>query len=236
MPENKELEPKGQSENKQGQGGVMQEMQMSLTDMIAGMIQATIDADQDVTDDYLEAFTQYAFEDPKTPGENAKLKMVDFEMTDSEGRRQIVSIPKLSLLPLPVLHVSEATFDFEAQLSYRETTEKEKEASSSSLRGHVAKRSRDLKSSAGIRPIASSEILLRREIANRLIVKFKPTGVVAGAPTATGTTETTNAEQSINVKVHIKLQPSTLPNGMRGLLQETDRTMQIIDITDDKDS
>jgi hypothetical protein len=97
--------------------GAMQEMQMSLTDMIAGMIQAVIDADQAVTDDYLEAFTRYAFE--KTD-KGEQLQMVHFEMVDSDGTSQLVSIPKLSLLPLPVLHVQEATFDFEAQMSIRE--------------------------------------------------------------------------------------------------------------------
>ena len=104
--------------------GAMQEMQMSLTDMIAGMIQAVIDADQAVTDDYLEAFTRYAFE--KTD-KGEQLQMVHFEMVDSDGTRQLVSIPKLSLLPLPVLHVQEATFDFEAQMSIRESTEEVKE-------------------------------------------------------------------------------------------------------------
>ena len=112
------------AENQSETKGAMQEMQMSLTDMIAGMIQAVIDADQAVTDDYLEAFTRYAFE--KTD-KGEQLQMVHFEMVDSDGTRQLVSIPKLSLLPLPVLHVQEATFDFEAQMSIRESTEEVKE-------------------------------------------------------------------------------------------------------------
>ena len=98
-------------------------MRMSLSDMIAGMIQATIDADQAVTDDYLETFNAYAFETDSNGVQ--RLQMVEFEMTDNEGVRRTVSIPKLSLLPLPVLHVSEATFDIDAQLSVRQSKQKE---------------------------------------------------------------------------------------------------------------
>ena len=263
--------------------GAMQEMQMSLTDMIAGMIQAVIDADQAVTDDYLEAFTRYAFE--KTD-KGEQLQMVHFEMVDSDGTRQLVSIPKLSLLPLPVLHVQEATFDFEAQMSIRESTEEVKEkteeekegttttqgftrpsntTSSSSSRPpdrvrvskEVARRGvkrRDIgassssaSTSSGTDSASSSTASARegfrrrtvdartiRQLSNRIVVRFtRPSSTstassapVAGAPTAGPTT--TNTEQNINLKVHIKLEPSVLPNGMRGLLQETDRSFQII--------
>ena len=263
--------------------GAMQEMQMSLTDMIAGMIQAVIDADQAVTDDYLEAFTRYAFE--KTD-KGEQLQMVHFEMVDSDGTRQLVSIPKLSLLPLPVLHVQEATFDFEAQMSIRESTEEIKEkteegkegttttqgftrpsntTSSSSSRPpdrvrvskEVARRGvkrRDIgassttaSTSSGTDSTSSSTASARegfrrrtvdartiRQLSNRIVVRFtRPSSTstassapVAGAPTAGPTT--TNTEQNINLKVHIKLEPSVLPNGMRGLLQETDRSFQII--------
>ena len=276
--------------------GAMQEMQMSLTDMIAGMIQAVIDADQAVTDDYLEAFTRYAFE--KTD-KGEQLQMVHFEMVDSDGTRQLVSIPKLSLLPLPVLHVQEATFDFEAQMSIRESTEEIKEkteegkeettttqgftrpsnttssgstftrpsntTSSSSSRPpdrvrvskEVARRGvkrRDIGASSttastsyGTDSTSSSTASARegfrrrtvdartiRQLSNRIVVRFtRPSSTstassapVAGAPTAGPTT--TDTEQNINLKVHIKLEPSVLPNGMRGLLQETDRSFQII--------
>ena len=271
------------AENQSEAKGAMQEMQMSLTDMIAGMIQAVIDADQAVTDDYLEAFTRYAFE--KTD-KGEQLQMVHFEMVDSDGTRQLVSIPKLSLLPLPVLHVQEATFDFEAQMSIRESTEEIKEkteegkegttttqgftrpsstTSSSSSRPadrvrvskEVARRGvkrRDIgasssaaSTSSGTDSTSSSTASARegfrrrtvdartiRQLSNRIVVRFtRPSSTstassapVAGAPTAGPTT--TNTEQNINLKVHIKLEPSVLPNGMRGLLQETDRSFQII--------
>ena len=81
-----------------GNNQKIKDVEISLGEMIATLIQSTIDADQAVTDDYLEEFERYAFE--KTPNGKSKLTMVDFEMTDNEGNRQIVTIPKLSLLPL----------------------------------------------------------------------------------------------------------------------------------------
>lgn len=254
------------AENQSEAKGAMQEMQMSLTDMIAGMIQAVIDADQAVTDDYLEAFTRYAFE--KTD-KGEQLQMVHFEMVDSDGTRQLVSIPKLSLLPLPVLHVQEATFDFEAQMSIRESTEEIKEkteeekkettttqvftrpsSNTSSGSSSTFTRPSTTTSSSSSRPpdrvrvakeSARGGIRRRtvdartiRKLSNQIVVRFaKPSSTstassapVAGAPTAGPTT--TDTEQNINLKVHIKLEPSVLPNGMRGLLQETDRSFQII--------
>ena len=290
------------AENQSEAKGAMQEMQMSLTDMIAGMIQAVIDADQAVTDDYLEAFTRYAFE--KTD-KGEQLQMVHFEMVDSDGTRQLVSIPKLSLLPLPVLHVQEATFDFEAQMSIRESTEEVKEKteeekeettttqgftrpSNTTSSGSTFTRPSNTTSSSSSRPAdrvrVSKEVARRgvkrrdigassssastssgtdstssstasagntfvrrggvrrrdigakaiRQISDQIVVKFtRPSSTstassapVAGAPTAGPTT--TDTEQNINLKVHIKLEPSVLPNGMRGLLQETDRSFQII--------
>ena len=64
-----------------------------------GVYTSTIAADQKAAEDYLEVLRTYALEPADNRPGHEKLKMVDFEMTDSEGHRQIVSIPKLSLLP-----------------------------------------------------------------------------------------------------------------------------------------
>ena len=95
-------------------GGDGKAMDMNLADMLTAMIESTIAADQKAAEDYLEVLRTYALEPSEDRPGHEKLKMVDFEMTDNEGHRQIVSIPKLSLLPLPVLRVAEATFDIEA--------------------------------------------------------------------------------------------------------------------------
>lgn len=74
-------------------------MDMSLAEMLTAMIESTIAADQKAAEDYLRVLRTYALEPAAGPDGHEKLKMVDFEMTDADGQRQIVSIPKLSLLP-----------------------------------------------------------------------------------------------------------------------------------------
>jgi hypothetical protein len=73
--------------------------------------------------------------------------------------------------------------------------------------------------------------LITRDLSNRIVVNVKRPSATTGSGAAQGPTAgptTTDTEQNINLKVHIKLEPSVLPNGMRGLLQETDRSFQII--------
>lgn len=45
----------------------------------------------------------------------------------------------------------------------------------------------------------------------------------------TTTNETTSMQKMTNVKVHIKLEPVLLPDGMRGLLQATENTIKVVD-------
>lgn len=170
--------------------------ELSLTETIADMIKATIDADQAVTADYLEAFQDYAFSKSPTESGHWKLDMVDFEMTDSEGKRQVVSIPKLSLLPLPVLHISEASFDFEAQVRVKEE---------------------DTSNTEGVALTPAQ----RRLLNNRFFVSFAKTG-------ARNLVKTAESEKEINMKIHVKLQPTQLSNGMRGMIQEADSSIQVI--------
>jgi hypothetical protein len=64
-----------------GNNQKIKDVEISLGEMIATLIQSTIDADQAVTDDYLEEFERYAFE--KTPNGKSKLTMVDFPAPES---------------------------------------------------------------------------------------------------------------------------------------------------------
>lgn len=273
-------------------------MRMSLSDMIAGMIQATIDADQAVTDDYLETFNAYAFETDSKGVQ--RLQMVEFEMTDNEGVRRTVSIPKLSLLPLPVLHVSEATFDIDAQLSVRQSKQKEvdevarkmmeslekeqiqankmlkvAQAQMEEATVAVKKASNDAKSQAQLTRLQrqlveaksakaqaqeqadrvakqldsvykQTQATLKKDAASRFqVILGKP---LVEAPSEAGRViipsgssaerpadgpkntvkDTSEAESTINARIHIELRPSLLPNGMRDLLKVAETSVQEI--------
>lgn len=204
---------------------------MNLADMLSALIESTIAADQKAAEDYLDVLRTYALEPANGSNGHERLKMVDFEMTDSNGREQIVSIPKLSLLPLPLLRVAEATFDIEAQIDISTATKQDVKEFEENypIYNQKKKTSIDNLSKAG------QEILLKKikslagirvRLGNQSTQKKRNHLLRSGKTT---TKESTSMQKMTNVKVHIKLEPVLLPDGMRGLLQATENTIKVVD-------
>lgn len=204
---------------------------MNLADMLSALIESTIAADQKAAEDYLDVLRTYALEPANGSNGHERLKMVDFEMTDSNGHEQIVSIPKLSLLPLPLLRVAEATFDIEAQIDISTATKQDVKEFEENYPIYNQKKKtsiddlskeeqeillKKIKSLAGIRVrLGNQRTQIKR---NPLLRSGKTT-----------TKESTSMQKMTNVKVHIKLEPVLLPDGMRGLLQATENTIKVVD-------
>lgn len=219
------------AENTQLPAGFNDSTDMNLADMLSALIESTIAADQKAAEDYLDVLRTYALEPANGSNGHERLKMVDFEMTDSNGREQIVSIPKLSLLPLPLLRVAEATFDIEAQIDISTATkqdvkefeenypiynQKKKTSIDDLSKGEQEILLKKIKSLAGIRVRLSNQSTQKKK--NPLLRSGKTT-----------TKESTSMQKMTNVKVHIKLEPVLLPDGMRGLLQATENTIKVVD-------
>lgn len=204
---------------------------MNLADMLSALIESTIAADQKAAEDYLDVLRTYALEPANGSNGHERLKMVDFEMTDSNGREQIVSIPKLSLLPLPLLRVAEATFDIEAQIDISTATKQDVKEFEENYPIYNQKK----KTSIDDLSKAEQEILLKKikslagirvRLSNQRTPKRGNPLLRCGKTT---TSETTSMQKMTNVKVHIKLEPVLLPDGMRGLLQATENTIKVVD-------
>lgn len=204
---------------------------MNLADMLSALIESTIAADQKAAEDYLDVLRTYALEPANGSNGHERLKMVDFEMTDSNGREQIVSIPKLSLLPLPLLRVAEATFDIEAQIDISTATKQDVKEFEENYPIYNQKK----KTSIDDLSKAGQEILLKKikslagvrvRLSNQSTQKKKNPLLRSGKTT---TKESTSMQKMTNVKVHIKLEPVLLPDGMRGLLQATENTIKVVD-------
>ena len=194
-------------------------MDMSLAEMLTAMIESTIAADQKAAEDYLRVLRTYALEPAAGPDGHEKLKMVDFEMTDADGQRQIVSIPKLSLLPLPVLRVAEATFDMEAQIEIN-TSVSEKEQKDFRKRFPLLKQQLQTKIQSTQEGVETDDAEIEQTIAAAGVrVRMLRPGVT---PSETQK----DVQKMTNVKVHIKLEPVLLPDGTRGLLQATENNIQ----------
>ncbi len=90
---------------------------MELKDLISGPLVATIDADTISSRRYLQYFFELAFDsfDPTT-GKVGAMRTLSFEYTTSDvngKHRQRISIPIITLVPLPLLQVKEADFEFD---------------------------------------------------------------------------------------------------------------------------
>ena len=204
---------------------------MNLADMLSALIESTIAADQKAAEDYLDVLRTYALEPANGSNGHERLKMVDFEMTDSNGREQIVSIPKLSLLPLPLLRVAEATFDIEAQIDISTATKQDVKEFEENYPIYNQKK----KTSIDDLSKAGQEILLKKikslagirvRLGNQS-TRIKRNPLLRSGKTTTK--ESTSMQKMTNVKVHIKLEPVLLPDGMRGLLQATENTIKVVD-------
>lgn len=219
------------AENTQLPAGFNDSTDMNLADMLSALIESTIAADQKAAEDYLDVLRTYALEPANGSNGHERLKMVDFEMTDSNGREQIVSIPKLSLLPLPLLRVAEATFDIEAQIDISTATKQDVKEFEENYPIYNQKK----KTSIDDLSKAEQEILLKKikslagvrvRLSNQSTQKKRKPLLRSGKTT---TKETTSMQKMTNVKVHIKLEPVLLPDGMRGLLQATENTIKVVD-------
>lgn len=98
-----------------------------LYDIISAPLVATIDADFIAAERFVQFIRKYGFEELlpgekkeyETDGENnyfGKLKFVEFSYTDDRGEIKVYKIPTLSLIPLPDLIITDASFQFDIRI------------------------------------------------------------------------------------------------------------------------
>ena len=179
---------------------------MELKDLISGPLVATIDADTISTRRYLSYLYELAFEsyDPIT-GKVGKLRALEFNYRTSDSfgvHNQKVSIPLLTLVPLPLLQVKEADFDFDIQII--DAVSADKNATFSLKSPEIASATQD----------DASEGL-------RLRVSMAASNIEAG--------EDVKRRQglSANMKVKVKMRQADMPGGLSNLLSLTTNSLQI---------
>ena len=179
---------------------------MELKDLISGPLVATIDADTISTRRYLSYLYELAFEsyDPIT-GKVGKLRALEFNYRTSDSfgvHNQKVSIPLLTLVPLPLLQVKEADFDFDIQII--DAVSADKNATFSLKSPEIASATQD----------GASEGL-------RLRVSMAASNIEAG--------EDVKRRQglSANMKVKVKMRQADMPGGLSNLLSLTTNSLQI---------
>lgn len=181
---------------------------MELQQLIAGPLVATIDADSLSAHRYLDYLFEIAFESyDRTTGKTGKLRLLTFSYVGDGGKRQRVSIPMLTLMPLPLLQVKEAEFDFDIKI-LDSVSEHEEESFS-------------LEEGKALPPEkrAGSGFKMRASL----------------APQQGNRSGDVQQGLSANMKVHVKMQQADIPGGLANLLHLTASNMQAEDEEDLKE-
>jgi|AGTN01.3.fsa_nt_gi Protein of unknown function (DUF2589). len=172
---------------------------MDLKQLIATPLIATLEADAMTTTGYIDFLKEVAFE----AGENGglgKLRTFTFQyyQNDSGGKTlKTVEIPVISLIPIPLLQIKEATFDFDIRILDSVTEQTEREFS---FDGENEKPD-DNENKTAIR--------------------------AALAPQSGKSNETKDNSLTANMKVHVVMQQADMPAGLANLLSLSAHNMSI---------
>lgn len=185
---------------------------MELKDLISGPLAATIDADSIATRRYLSYLMELAFESyDKETGKVGELRMLEFnyQSHDVDGtHQQQVKIPLLTLVPLPLLQVKEADFDFDIQIV--DALSADTDATFSLKNGAIPQE----KTAEGIK--------LRVSMASA-----KAEGSRKGS-----------SQQSLtaNMKVKVRMEQADMPGGLTNLLHLTTNNLQMEAVEEGKEA
>lgn len=187
---------------------------MELKDLISAPLVATIDADSISSSRYLDYLLELAFESyDKETKELGKLRMLTFAYAsfDIGGKHvQRISIPLLTLVPLPLLQVKEADFEFDIQIidAVSESYDKQFSFKNEQVQDGLPPRSQGIKLRAALAPDVGQQAT-KGELRQGL---------------------------TANMKVKVKMQQADVPGGVANLLHLTTNNLQIEDVeSDDSD-
>jgi len=181
---------------------------MELQQLIAGPLVSTIEADALSTKRYLDILQAIAFEDEvkdgKTVGRKLRTLSFSYTETNADGHRQkIVSIPLLTLVPLPLLQIQEADFDYDINIL-------------------------DAVSSGTVESFDYGEGKIEQNNENRRPLRLR----ASLAPKSGSGSYSDKSEQqlSANMKVHVKMRQADMPAGLSNLLRLTAGNLQVEDV------
>ena len=187
------------------------EQLIGLTELMVQTLEATIEADRSTADEYFRILEENSFEEGNDGSK--ELQMVDVRLSNSNGQTQILSVPKMILMPIPMLHISEASFELEGNMCLNTTEETKVEAEKT---GEVSLEA--LKKSRQIKGISASRIR-QQSLRIKLPSSTKTSGESG--------TSTENSQTTTNVKISMKLTQSDMPSGLVNLLQVITNNIQL---------
>ena len=193
----------------------MDEDLIGLSDMLKAAMSAAIDADKEAAENYYSALKEYAYKkDADGKVDSNSLDFFKMDITDAEGGVQTVSIPKISMMPMPLLHITEASFDIEADLELNESSDNRKEES---VKGELKG---ELKEKEAVKRVPTPREIQKLQLRLRTPVRAAGTPVASGSGEASASSsQLAEKNMKTNLKISVKMEQSDLPAGLGVLLQ-----------------
>lgn len=193
---------------------------IGLTDLMVKTLQATIEADRNTAEEYYRILEETSFKPSKEEGAPEELEMVNVRIQNQNGQTQIISVPKMILMPVPMLHISEATFEIGGTmcLNTTETTEEVAKESSTGVKPQsLTQRNIARTTSGGRVSMPVGKIRYMDSIAVRLPAN--------NSNSSESTVET--GQSTTNLKISVKMTQSDMPSGLVNLLQVMTNNIQV---------
>ena len=192
---------------------------IGLTDLMVKTLQATIEADRNTAEEYYRILEETSFKPSKEEGAPEELEMVNVRIQNQNGQTQIISVPKMILMPVPMLHISEATFEIGGTmcLNTTETTEEVAEESSTGVKPQsLTQRARTTSGGRVSMPVGKSQYM------DSIAVKLPARN---SSNSSESTVET--GQSTTNLKISVKMTQSDMPSGLVNLLQVMTNNIQV---------
>lgn len=184
---------------------------LALRQLIAAPLVATIEADAMTTRSYIDVLKEVAFDGQNIDGKHelGSLHTFTFQYIQSESGRKImksVQIPVISLIPIPLLQIKEAIFDFEIKIL--DSVSEVKEASYS-----FEEKSEEVQST-------NDYISMRASL----------------APQSGNSKNQKDHSQTANMKVKVVMHQADMPSGLANLLSLSANNMTVESIDNSKEA
>lgn len=181
-------------------------------------------------------------------GRNVKsheLEMVNVDIPDGNGGTKTISLPKITMMPLPMLHITEANFDMDFSLELVQSADndsvnmKESQSLNELPYGMISSASL-LGRSSGYYPSSFPNASTNRSRPlNRYAVKDQrnlrtvyDSSVSDFVKTKMKVTDSSSSDSTsrIHMKIGVKMKQADLPEGLKAILQTAFNSMSITNV------
>ena len=196
-----------------------------LSAQIIGLIEAEAKAAQTIAE-YIE---QIGFEKTTNPDGTesdgmGKLRNVSFEMERQDGlesaRKHKISMPLLSMVPIPSLSIEEAELDFALRIDDVTETEVKTENEKNTVKPLTAPQS----------SVLSKSFISSETLRNRTVRPSLKAGFTGNAPRAGSVLHSSETKTSADLKVKVKVSRGDFPAGLSKLLEIADLGLKDTDV------